>query len=182
MLQQPEKAAVRICECAEGAPENARWRHSQSHGPEHGCVGGASGVLLQVIEQTAAARREVELAAATVSGMAFEDKFKLITALQPQSLAALVGGCWILYSADKSLLWLVPFAGSKLSNLLGKCPVLLRPAIAFSQRQEFGLHSIPRMHHWVIGETLVFMLQVCYQGRKWPTYCPMPLQSCWSRC
>ena len=47
--------------------------------------------VVQVAEQTAAARQEAELAAAAVAGLAFEDKLKLLTALQPESLAALVG-------------------------------------------------------------------------------------------
>ena len=42
-------------------------------------------------EQTAVAKREVEQAAASVAGLAFEDKLRLITALQPEPLAALVG-------------------------------------------------------------------------------------------
>jgi len=46
---------------------------------------------VQVAEQTAAAKREAELAAASVAGLAFEDKLKLMTALQPEPLAALVG-------------------------------------------------------------------------------------------
>ncbi len=46
---------------------------------------------MQVAEQTAAARHEAELAAASAAGLAFEDKLKLLTALQPGSLAALVG-------------------------------------------------------------------------------------------
>ena len=44
-------------------------------------------------EQTAVAKREVEQAAASVAGLAFEDKLRLITALQPEPLAALVGVC-----------------------------------------------------------------------------------------
>ena len=53
---------------------------------------GKVGLLhLQVAEQTAAARHEAELAAASVAGLAFEDKLKLLTALQPEPLAALVG-------------------------------------------------------------------------------------------
>jgi hypothetical protein len=57
------------------------------------------GPLLQVAEQTAAAKREVDVAAATVPGLAFEDKVRLITALQPEPLAALVGVCYTLCSA-----------------------------------------------------------------------------------
>ena len=48
---------------------------------------------MQVAEQTAVAKREVEQAAASVAGLAFEDKLRLITALQPEPLAALVGVC-----------------------------------------------------------------------------------------
>ena len=44
-------------------------------------------------EQTAMAKQEVEQAAASVAGLAFEDKLRLITALQPEPLAALVGMC-----------------------------------------------------------------------------------------
>ena len=47
--------------------------------------------FVQVAEQTAAARHEAEMAAASVAGLAFEDKLKLLTALQPEPLAALVG-------------------------------------------------------------------------------------------
>lgn len=47
--------------------------------------------MAQVAEQRAAAKKEVELAAASVAGLAFEDKLKLMTALQPEPLAALVG-------------------------------------------------------------------------------------------
>ena len=46
---------------------------------------------MQVAEQTAAARHEAKLAAAAVAGLAFEDKLKLLTALQPEPLTALVG-------------------------------------------------------------------------------------------
>lgn len=46
---------------------------------------------VQVAEQAAAAKREAELAAASVAGLAFEDKLKLMTALQPEPLAALMG-------------------------------------------------------------------------------------------
>ena len=52
-------------------------------------------------EQTAVAKREVEQAAASVAGLAFEDKLRLITALQPEPLAALVGMCY-----EKATLWL----------------------------------------------------------------------------
>ena len=44
-------------------------------------------------EQTAVAKREIEQATASVAGLAFEDKLRLITALQPEPLAALVGAC-----------------------------------------------------------------------------------------
>ena len=53
-----------------------------------------------------------------MSGLAFEDKIKLITALQPEPLAALIGMCHILCIAafeDTDLG--VPSAMSKLSTL-----------------------------------------------------------------
>ena len=46
---------------------------------------------VQVAEQAAAAKREAELAAASVAELAFEDKLKLMTALQSEPLAALLG-------------------------------------------------------------------------------------------
>ena len=49
---------------------------------------------MQVAEQTAVAKREVEQAAASVAGLAFEDKLRLIIALQPEPLSALVGKCY----------------------------------------------------------------------------------------
>ena len=63
---------------------------------------------VQVAEQAAAAKREAELAAASVAELAFEDKLKLMTALQSEPLAALLGKhctgvIWCIHSVFKSL-------------------------------------------------------------------------------
>ena len=52
-----------------------------------------------------------------MSGLAFEDKLKLITALQTEPLAALVGMCLCIAAFEDTVLD-VPSAMSKLSTLL----------------------------------------------------------------